>query len=88
MIKKLYRKNEKLKIYGLDLNVNNQDIKNLGIKIFDKNIKYDLFIIQNNAIFIKKMGFNYFIKKLNKKGLLYDYWNHFKNNQKNYINYA
>ena len=88
MIKNLYKKNRKLKIYGLDINVNNQDIKNLGINIFDKKIKYDLFIIQNNAIFIKKIGFSNFIKKLNKKGLLYDYWNHFKNNHKNYINYA
>jgi UDP-N-acetyl-D-mannosaminuronate dehydrogenase len=89
IIKSLKNLNNSLDLYGLDPNVEIEDFKNLGLKKYNKKLKYDLIIIQNNAEFIKNIGIKNFIKHLNKNGILYDFWNLFiKKDNKQYFTYA
>lgn len=88
IIKKLKNINSKIDLYGLDSNVENEGFQNIGLKKYNKKLKYDLVIIQNNAEFIKKIGINNLKKKLNKDGIIYDFWNTFSKNTNNYLTYA
>ena len=88
IIKKLKNINNKIDLYGLDTNVENEGFQNIGLKKYNKKLKYDLVIIQNNAEFIKKIGINNLKKKLNKDGIIYDFWNTFSKNTNNYLTYA
>lgn len=88
IIKKIKSLNSKIDLYGLDPNLELGDFTNLRIKKYIKKLKYDLIIIQNNAAFIKKIGINNLKNNLNKNGLIYDFWNLFKKDNKKYFTYA
>ena len=89
IIKILKNLNNSIDLYGLDPNVEIENYKNLGLKKYNKKLKYDLIIIQNNAEFIRNIGIKNLIKSLNKNGILYDFWNLFiKKNNKQYFTYA
>lgn len=88
IIKKLKSLNSKIDLYGFDPNLELEDFTNLGIKKYNKKLKYDLIIIQNNSAFIKKIGINYLKNNLNKNGLIYDFWNLFRKDSKKYFTYA
>jgi UDP-N-acetyl-D-mannosaminuronic acid dehydrogenase len=88
IIKKLKSYNSQINLYGLDPNLELEDFTNLGIKKYNKKLKYDLIIIQNNSAFIKKIGINNLKNNLNKNGLIYDFWNIFRKDNKKYFTYA
>jgi UDP-N-acetyl-D-mannosaminuronic acid dehydrogenase len=77
IIKKLKSINNKIDLYGLDPHVQNKNFEDIGLKKYNKRLKYDLLIIQNNAEFIKKIGIYTLKKKLKKGGIIYDFWNLF-----------
>jgi UDP-N-acetyl-D-mannosaminuronic acid dehydrogenase len=88
IIKKIKGLNSKIDLYGLDPHLELEDLTNLRIKKYNKKLKYDLIIIQNNAAFIKKIGINNLKNNLNKDGLIYDFWNLFNKDNKKYFTYA
>lgn len=85
IIKKLKSIDKNLDIFGFDPNINIEDFNALKIKKFDKKIKYDLIILQNNAKFLKKYSFNKFKKCLSKIGIIFDFWSNFSKNDKKYF---
>ncbi|MBD1160073.1 nucleotide sugar dehydrogenase [Pelagibacterales bacterium SAG-MED14] len=72
------------KVKTVDNLVSDEDIKYFGNKL--KNYKafvnvkekFDLMIITNNNKYWKKIGLKVIEKKLNKNGIIFDFWNSFK----------
>jgi UDP-N-acetyl-D-mannosaminuronate dehydrogenase len=88
IIKKLKKFNNKIDLFGLDPNIKIEEFQTIGLKKFNKKLKYDLVIIQNNAEFIKKIGINNLKKNIKKNGIIYDFWSLFNDNSSKYLTYA
>ncbi len=84
LIKKLREKFKKSKFYGFDPFVQNQKIKEVGIKptnsINNAFKNKDLVIIANNNKYFSELDIEKYSKLLNNKSIIYDVWNLFDKN--------